>query len=138
MKKKSVYLLISNILLTFFLISLSSYLAFAIFSLKEKTELSDNFAEVMISEHFTLLFFFVGALILFLSFVAGWIAFAMNKKSVIKSAAIILSVGISVLALGMLLALVGNPAYFAASALFTLFFVPSTALSWVAFKLKNE
>ena len=138
MKKKSVYLLISNILLTFFLISLSSYLAFAIFSLKEKTELSDNFAEVMISEHFTLLFFFVGALILFLSFVAGWIAFAMNKKSVIKSAAIISSVGISVLALGMLLALVGNPAYFAASALFTLFFVPSTALSWVAFKLKNE
>lgn len=137
MKKKSVYLLISNILLTFFLITLSSYLAFAIFSLKEKTDLSDNFAEVMISEHFTLLFFFAAALILFLSFVVGWVSFAMNKKGVIKAAAIVLSVGTAVLVLGMIMAIVGNPIYFLASLLFSLFFVPSTALSWIGFALKK-
>ena len=130
MQKKSVYLLISNILLTFFLITLSSYLAFAMLSLKEKTDLSDNFAEALAGEHFTLLFFFVAALILFLSFVAGWVAFVMNKKKVIRTAAIVLSVGHAVLAVGMIMAYIGNPDYSFASLLFALFFVPSTALSW--------
>ena len=132
MKKKSACLLISDILLTFFLITVSSYLVFAIYSLKEKTELTGNFAETLMNDHFTLLFVFAGTLILFLAFVAGWVAYVMNKKNVIKASAIILSVGEVVLALGTAMAFIGNPAYSFASLLFALFFVPSAALSWLA------
>lgn len=137
MKKKSVYLLVSDILLTFFLVTMSSYLVFAFYSLKQKTELSDNFAEVLLSEHNTLLFVFAGAVVLFLSFVAGWTAFVVNKKKVIKIAAVVLGIGNTILILGAVMAFAANPAYSLASLLFAIFFVPSTVLSWLALILKK-
>lgn len=137
MKKKSVFLLISNILLDFFLIALASYLAVSLFALKERTEISDNFAEVLISGHYTVLFMFLGALVLFISLVAGWVSFVKNEKNIKGIAAIILSIGNAVLVLATVAAYLGNPAYSLASLLFAAFFVPSTALSWTAFLLKK-
>lgn len=133
MKKKSVCLLASNILLTFFFITLATYLAFVIKMLFDKADKGENLGNALVLGHLPALFLIVGAIVLFVSLFIGWIAFAVNNVVATKADAVALSIGNGLLLLGALAAYINNPSYVFVSFLFTVFFCPSTALAWVSF-----
>ena len=115
--RRSKLLLLANILASFFLIMLISYLYFAI--------VWSNFSEEMFSAHSkgivsTVVFMVPGAVILLSGIVMQWTAFLKKTVQLVKIANIFCTIG-AVMTLA-----------------FCIYFVPSVVLWWIVFAIEKN